>query len=61
MSLEEARSHHLGDAVADSRVLVTTGAGGVGKTTSAAALGYAGARAGRRTLVLTIDPAQRLA
>ncbi len=61
MSLAQARSRHLGEAVADSRVLVTTGAGGVGKTTSAAALGYAGARAGRRTLVLTIDPARRLA
>jgi anion-transporting ArsA/GET3 family ATPase len=40
---------------------VTTGAGGVGKTTTAAAIGLAGARAGRRTLVMTIDPARRLA
>src|SRR6056297_2650402 len=61
MTLDEARQQHLGAAVADSHVLVTTGAGGVGKTTTAAALGYAGARAGRRTLVLTIDPARRLA
>ena len=37
------------------------GSGGVGKTTTAAALGLAGARAGRKTLVLTIDPAKRLA
>nr|WP_253816680.1 ArsA-related P-loop ATPase [Myxococcus xanthus] len=37
------------------------GAGGVGKTTTAAALGVAAARAGRRVLVLTIDPARRLA
>jgi anion-transporting ArsA/GET3 family ATPase len=51
----------LGDAVRDAHVLVTTGAGGVGKTTTAAALGLAAARAGRRTLVLTIDPARRLA
>ncbi|QSQ28481.1 AAA family ATPase [Pyxidicoccus parkwayensis] len=43
------------------RVLVLCGAGGVGKTTTAAALGVAAARAGRRVLVLTIDPARRLA
>ena len=43
------------------RVLVCCGAGGVGKTTSAAALGVAAARLGRRVLVLTIDPSRRLA
>jgi anion-transporting ArsA/GET3 family ATPase len=43
-----------------SRVIVCIGAGGVGKTTVAAALGLAAARAGRRALVLTIDPAHRL-
>jgi anion-transporting ArsA/GET3 family ATPase len=43
------------------RVLVTCGAGGVGKTTTAAALGVAAARRGKRVLVLTIDPARRLA
>jgi len=37
------------------------GSGGVGKTTTAATLGIGAARAGRRTLVLTIDPAKRLA
>ncbi|MBI4238910.1 MAG: ArsA family ATPase [Deltaproteobacteria bacterium] len=42
-------------------ILLTCGTGGVGKTTLAAALGVAAARAGRRTLVLTIDPARRLA
>lgn len=47
--------------VAARRVLVVTGSGGVGKTTSAAALGLFGARLGRRTLVITIDPARRLA
>jgi anion-transporting ArsA/GET3 family ATPase len=45
----------------DKRVLVLCGAGGVGKTTTAAALGVAAARAGRSVLVLTIDPARRLA
>jgi anion-transporting ArsA/GET3 family ATPase len=51
----------LGDLVAQRRILVCVGSGGVGKTTTAASLGLAGARAGRRTLVLTIDPAKRLA
>lgn len=60
-SLDEARRHDFADAVADAHILVTTGAGGVGKTTTAAAIGLAAARAGRRTLVLTIDPARRLA
>ena len=43
------------------KVLVTVGAGGVGKTSTAAAVGLLGARLGRRTLVMTIDPARRLA
>jgi len=43
------------------RVLITVGAGGVGKTTTAAALGIAAAKRGRRVLVMTIDPARRLA
>jgi anion-transporting ArsA/GET3 family ATPase len=43
------------------RVAVCVGCGGVGKTTIAAALGIEAARRGRRTLVLTIDPARRLA
>jgi anion-transporting ArsA/GET3 family ATPase len=47
--------------VAQRRIIVCVGSGGVGKTTTAASLGLAGARAGRRTLVLTIDPAKRLA
>jgi anion-transporting ArsA/GET3 family ATPase len=51
----------LAHLVADRRVVVCVGSGGVGKTTTAAALALGGARAGRRTLVLTIDPAKRLA
>lgn len=42
------------------RLLVCVGPGGVGKTTIAAALGVRAAKLGRRTLVLTIDPARRL-
>ncbi|MBW3664627.1 MAG: AAA family ATPase [Actinobacteria bacterium] len=60
-ALDEARARRLDGDVTDAHVLVTTGAGGVGKTTIAAAIGLAGAAAGRRTLVLTIDPAKRLA
>lgn len=41
--------------------VIVTGAGGVGKTTLSAALGVAISRHGRSTLVLTIDPAKRLA
>jgi anion-transporting ArsA/GET3 family ATPase len=51
----------LSTLVDTRRVLVTAGAGGVGKTTTAAALGVAAARRGRRVLCLTIDPAKRLA
>ena len=47
--------------VADHRVVVCVGSGGVGKTTVAAAVALHGARRGRRTMVLTIDPARRLA
>jgi anion-transporting ArsA/GET3 family ATPase len=49
------------DALAEKQILVCVGSGGVGKTTTAAALALAGARAGKRTLVITIDPAKRLA
>jgi anion-transporting ArsA/GET3 family ATPase len=47
--------------LAERRVLITVGAGGVGKTTTAAALAVAAARDGKRVLCLTIDPAKRLA
>lgn len=44
-----------------NRVVVCCGAGGVGKTTTAAALGLRAAEYGRNVCVLTIDPAKRLA
>jgi anion-transporting ArsA/GET3 family ATPase len=45
----------------EKALIVCVGSGGVGKTTVAAALGLAAALAGRKVLVLTIDPARRLA
>jgi len=47
--------------VRSRRILVCVGTGGVGKTTLAASFALQGARLGRRTAVLTIDPARRLA
>jgi anion-transporting ArsA/GET3 family ATPase len=47
--------------VAERSIIVTTGTGGVGKTTVAAAMALEGARAGRRACVVTVDPAKRLA
>lgn len=44
----------------DKQLIVTVGCGGVGKTTTSAALALAAARAGRRTAVITVDPARRL-
>ncbi|WP_062210837.1 ArsA-related P-loop ATPase [Streptomyces sp. NBRC 109706] len=46
---------------AATRIVVCCGSGGVGKTTTAAALGLRAAERGRRVVVLTIDPARRLA
>lgn len=54
-------SSSFSDILAHKRIIVCVGSGGVGKTTTAAALAVEGARRGRRTLVLTIDPAKRLA
>ncbi|MFG2354781.1 ArsA family ATPase [Streptomyces sp. NPDC048521] len=44
-----------------TRIVVCCGSGGVGKTTTAAALGLRAAERGRKVVVLTIDPAKRLA
>ena len=51
----------LSAAIADAEVVVCCGTGGVGKTTTAAALGLQAAALGRRAVVVTIDPAKRLA
>jgi anion-transporting ArsA/GET3 family ATPase len=51
----------LGDVLDHHSVVVCTGAGGVGKTTTAAVLALEAAYRGRRACVVTIDPARRLA
>jgi anion-transporting ArsA/GET3 family ATPase len=44
-----------------TRIIVCCGSGGVGKTTTAAAIGLRAAERGRQVCVLTVDPARRLA
>ncbi len=51
----------LSRVIDEKHLVVCCGSGGVGKTTTAAALALEAARRGRRVLVLTIDPARRLA
>ncbi|PWI17061.1 anion-transporting ATPase [Streptomyces sp. Act143] len=71
MSPDAERQHRLSparvlalDPLLDdpaTRIVVCCGSGGVGKTTTAAALGLRAAERGRKVVVLTIDPARRLA
>jgi anion-transporting ArsA/GET3 family ATPase len=51
----------LGERLRGKRVLVCVGAGGVGKTTTSAALALGLAQRGQKVAVVTIDPARRLA
>ncbi|MFC8363335.1 ArsA family ATPase [Streptomyces griseorubiginosus] len=71
MSPDQDRQHRLSPALRldldpliddpKTRIVVCCGSGGVGKTTTAAALGLRAAERGRKVVVLTIDPARRLA
>ncbi|MFF7894387.1 ArsA family ATPase [Streptomyces sp. NPDC007907] len=71
MSRPDPAHHHLSPARLldvdplledpQTRIMVCCGSGGVGKTTTAAALGLRAAERGRKVVVLTIDPARRLA
>ncbi|MEU3918858.1 ArsA family ATPase [Streptomyces sp. NPDC029004] len=63
MTLDAADALEVDPLIDDpaTRIIVCCGAGGVGKTTTAAALGVRAAERGRKVVVLTIDPARRLA
>jgi anion-transporting ArsA/GET3 family ATPase len=54
-------AHTFADLVEHGHVVICCGSGGVGKTTTAAVLAVEGARRGRDAVVVTIDPAKRLA
>ena len=51
----------MAELIDTAEVIVCCGSGGVGKTTTAAIIGLSAARRGRRAVVVTIDPARRLA
>lgn len=61
MIAEDGAAQRIARLVDEHRIVVCAGSGGVGKTTTAAALALWGAMRGRRAIVLTIDPARRLA
>jgi anion-transporting ArsA/GET3 family ATPase len=52
---------NVADLIADKRIVICGGSGGVGKTTISAAIAMGAAAAGRKVAVVTIDPARRLA
>jgi anion-transporting ArsA/GET3 family ATPase len=52
---------NVAELLADKRICVCAGSGGVGKTTTSAVIALGMAAAGRRVCVITIDPARRLA
>lgn len=51
----------IAELINSSRVIVCCGSGGVGKTTTSAAIALEAAARGKKTAVITIDPAKRLA
>jgi anion-transporting ArsA/GET3 family ATPase len=62
MTVESAAHVAMFDEIVARRsIVVCCGSGGVGKTTIAAVVALEGARLGRKTVVVTIDPAKRLA
>ena len=52
---------NVADVIANKRIVICGGSGGVGKTTTSAAIAMGAAAAGRKVAVVTIDPAKRLA
>ncbi len=61
MSKPQSDGRALDARLRDAKVIVSVGSGGVGKTTSAAIVALNAALAGKRALVMTVDPARRLA
>ena len=59
--MTRSASANLAPLVAERRIIICAGSGGVGKTTTAAAMALEAAAQGRRACVVTIDPARRLA
>ena len=55
------RMSALDDIIGSAEIIVSCGSGGVGKTTTAAAIAVHAASVGKRVVVVTIDPARRLA
>ncbi|MBI3019226.1 MAG: ArsA family ATPase [Deltaproteobacteria bacterium] len=53
--------NHLHSLIQNKKMIIVMGSGGVGKTTTAAAIAVQAALLGKKTIVLTIDPAKRLA
>lgn len=61
MSNLDTSADPISSFIDEARLIVCAGPGGVGKTTTSAALGLSAALRGRKVIVLTIDPARRLA
>lgn len=59
--IEEGTISQIDDILSKARLIICAGPGGVGKTTTSAALALRAAMAGKKAIVLTIDPARRLA
>ena len=59
--MARASTSGLAELLSSARVIVCCGSGGVGKTTTAAAMAVEASRRGRRVVLITIDPAKRLA
>lgn len=59
--MTKKHTDRVADILETGRLIVCAGPGGVGKTTTSAAIGLRAALQGRKVIVLTIDPARRLA